>query len=88
MKMKKLNWIKVCIAPRLIKLDYEDTIKKERKYIFVYEKTNEVDSLWRTFYNIGLFRQESWYPIETEDLKDILEFMKKFDNVSIINADK
>ena len=88
MKMKLLNWIKVCIAPRLIKLDYKDTIKKERKYIFVYEKTNEIDSLWRTFYNVGLFNQESWYPIETGDLKDILDFVKKFDNVSIVNLDK
>lgn len=88
MNKKKIDWIKVCVAPRLIKLDYKDTIKKERHYVFVYEKTNEVDSLWRTFYNVGLYTQESWYPIETEDLKDILEFVKKFDNVSIVNLDK
>lgn len=88
MKIKKLNWIKVCVAPRLIKMDYEDTIKKERHYIFVYEKTNEVDSLWRTFYNIGLYTQESGYPIESEDLQWLKDFVKKYDNVSIVNLDK
>lgn len=88
MEKKKIDWIKVCIAPRLILADYQDTIKKTYDYLFVMEEKDYIDSTGREFYNIGLFKQESWYPIEKGDLKQVLNYIKGQENVSIYDNNK
>lgn len=89
MKAKRnIEWIKVCVSPRLINADYQDTIKEKYNYLFLYEDENAIDSTWREFYNIGLYKQESWYPIEQWDLEKITDFLKTKNNVQIINLDE
>ena len=86
MNKKKIDWIKVCVAPRLIKLDYEDTIKKSYNYIFAIQELNVVDSTGWEFYNIGLYKQDSWYPINKNDLWEILDYIKTKKNIQVINV--
>lgn len=85
---KKIDWIKVCIAPRLILADYQDTIKKNWNYLFIMQETNEIDSTWREFYHIGLYKQESGYPIEKGELKQVLDFVKTKENIQTFDNNK
>lgn len=84
MEKEKINWVRVCIAPRLIKLDYNETIKKSHNYVLVVKEDNVIDSEGREFYNLWLYKQDIGYPIEKGDLQEILDFVNKFDNVEVI----